>query len=186
MGDTAAAAGKTLASEAEADMTDDRFVAFFVSTRDVVYRALAVTLQDDDLAAEATAEAMARAYQRWASIDGGANPAGWVYRTGLNWATSRWRRRRREVLAHDPFEYPDQQGIPTVDEPLPDPALHAALAALPVEQRAVIVLRFLLDWSEAETAAALRIAPGTVRSRTSRALSRLARVLGARNGEVNQ
>ncbi len=54
-----------------------------------------------------------------------------------------------------------------------DPALDAALGELDVEQRSVVVLRYLLDWSVAETAAALEIAPGTVKSRLSRALHQL-------------
>ena len=59
-----------------------------------------------------------------------------------------------------------------------EPELDAALAALPVEQRSVVVLRYLLDWSEFQTAEALDIAPGTVKSRLSRALDRLATQLG--------
>lgn len=49
----------------------------------------------------------------------------------------------------------------------------AALSRLPARQRAVIVLRYLDDRSEAQTAAALGCAPGTVKSHTSRALAAL-------------
>lgn len=52
-------------------------------------------------------------------------------------------------------------------------ALVEALACLPERDRTVLVLRFLCDLSEHETAAALRCARGTVKSRTSRALARL-------------
>jgi RNA polymerase sigma-70 factor (ECF subfamily) len=55
--------------------------------------------------------------------------------------------------------------------------MQAALDRLAVDQRAVVVLRYYLDWSEARTAAALGIAPGTVKSRLSRALDRLAVLL---------
>ena len=48
------------------------------------------------------------------------------------------------------------------------------LAALPEGQRAALVLRFYLDLSERETAEALGIAPGTVKSRVARALGTLA------------
>jgi RNA polymerase sigma factor (sigma-70 family) len=52
-------------------------------------------------------------------------------------------------------------------------ALRGALARLPERDRTVLALRYLLDLSEAETAAALGCRRGTVKSRVSRALSRL-------------
>jgi RNA polymerase sigma factor (sigma-70 family) len=52
--------------------------------------------------------------------------------------------------------------------------LRAALQRLSTEQRAVLVLRFLADLSERQVAEVLRIAPGTVKSRTSRGLALLA------------
>ena len=66
-------------------------------------------------------------------------------------------------------------------EPLPDPsteqaendAVRQALRALPMDQRAVLVLRYYDGLSEAEIAEALQIRPGTVKSRTSRALAAL-------------
>ena len=131
-------------------------------------RALALTLGDTGLGVEATDEAMTRAYQRWSQVSAYDNPAGWVYRVGLNWARSRRRKWVREVFRS---ESPDREAPPA---PEVDPALDEALAALPVEQRSVVVLRYLLDWSEFQTAEALEIAPGTVKSRLSRALDRLA------------
>lgn len=53
----------------------------------------------------------------------------------------------------------------------------AALAALPPRRREVLVLRFYLELSEAETAAVLGISPGTVKSTTARGLAALARAL---------
>ena len=51
--------------------------------------------------------------------------------------------------------------------------LLAAVNRLPEEQRLVVVCRFILDLSEAETASVLGLRPGTVKSRLSRALDRL-------------
>jgi RNA polymerase sigma-70 factor, ECF subfamily len=51
--------------------------------------------------------------------------------------------------------------------------LFTTLQRLPADQRAVIVLRFYVDLSEADTAALLGVRPGTVKSRTARALERL-------------
>ena len=144
------------------------FSTFFADHQRPIASALALTLRDDVLAADATAEAMARAYQRWDDVGRYANPAGWVYRVGLNWARSRRRTWMREVFRS---ESPDREAPPAPDV---DPTLDQALAALPVEQRSVVVCRYLLDWSEFQTAEALQIAPGTVKSRLSRALDKLA------------
>ena len=54
----------------------------------------------------------------------------------------------------------------------------AALAALPVRRREVLVLRYYLGLSEAEIADALGISPGTVKSTAARGLAALARALG--------
>lgn len=54
----------------------------------------------------------------------------------------------------------------------------AALRLLPAEQRVVLVLRFAEDLSEEQTADALGLAVGTVKSRTARALAQLRRQLG--------
>lgn len=146
------------------------FRSFFAEHHRRIAAALAMTLRDDVLAADATAEAMTRAYERWDKIGAYTNPAGWIYRVGLNWALSRRRKLVREVFRADSPE-------PTAPPAVVEPELDAALAALPVDQRSVVVLRYLLDWSEFQTAEALDIAPGTVKSRLSRALARLATVL---------
>lgn len=158
-----------------------RFEHFYETSAPSVHRALTLTVGSADLAADATAEAMARAFARWPTVSRYDNPAGWVYRVGLNWATSRFRKRRREVLMGEGLTADAADGrsrstsahVPAAS----DPSLTEALAALPVEQRAVVVLRYLLDWSEAETASALGIATGTAKSRQHRGLARLAELL---------
>ena len=148
------------------------FHDFYSGSRDRIGRALAVTLGDADLAAESVDEAMARAYQRWSSVSQMDNPAGWVYRVGLNVARSRIRRltRRRRLPASDALaEVPEPDVI--------EPTILRALRALPVDHRSVVVCRLLLGWSEAETAQALGIRPGTAKSRLHRATTNLAEQL---------
>ncbi len=157
-----------LVSDIDVSPVAPDFASFFAEHYRSVATALALTLREDELANDATAEAMARAYQRWDEVGCFVNPTGWVYRVGLNWARSRRRKFLREVFGS---ESPEPESRPAAEI---DPELDAALAKLPVEQRSVVALRYLLDWSEFQTAEALGIAPGTVKSRLSRALDRLA------------
>lgn len=146
---------------------DGSFEAFYRAQVDRVYRALTLSLGDPDLAREATDEGMARAYARWHTVSAYDNPGGWVFRVGLNWASSWWRKLRRER------PMPDR---PPGVVAQPDPtAVHAlqALSDLPRPQRAVVVCRILLQLSTAETAAALGVAEGTVKSRLARGLAAL-------------
>jgi RNA polymerase sigma factor (sigma-70 family) len=154
------------------------FEEFYRGQADRLYRALALTLGDAHLAKEATDEATARAYARWASVSRLDNPGGWAYRVGLNWATS-WRRklhRERPMPAIDPREgQPATGGAGDVE------AL-GLLATLPVPQRVVIVCRVLLGMSTVETARLLGVADGTVKSRLARGLATLRVTL---TGEVD-
>lgn len=145
---------------------DRRFDAFYASCWDDVYRPLAVTLRDPDLAAEAVEEAMTRAYRSWRKVRDYENRPGWVYRVALNWATSYLRKTKREVHSTAPID----AAVAAIH---PDMDLYEALGHLDVKHRAVVVLRHLLDWSEADVAAALEIPIGTVKSRLHRALGKL-------------
>ena len=136
-----------------------------------IVRTLSFTLTDAVLGAEAADEAMARTYARWDQVRHYDNPAGWTYRVGLNWARSTHRRLARQL----PFV-----GRATAIEPtFRDPAVAEALRSLDIDLRAVVVCRLLADWSVAETAAALHLNPGTVKSRLHRALTQLERKLEA-------
>jgi len=149
------------------------FDTFYATHRDRIARALSLSLRNPDLGAEAADEAFVRACQRWAEVSTYANPQGWVYRVGMNWARSWLRRARRErekrpLLAKGEF---------TEDE-IVDVDLERALDRLTPTHRTVVVARFFMEWSIDETAEALGIRPGTVKSRLSRALSQLAGELG--------
>ncbi|MPZ51634.1 MAG: sigma-70 family RNA polymerase sigma factor [Acidimicrobiia bacterium] len=142
------------------------FERFYRSQWDEVYRPLAVVLRDPGLAEEATNEAMSRALSHWTKITKGSNQAGWVYRVAYNWAIDQIRRHNRWRRLPN---RPEPSWLP----PVPDPEVFHAVSDLPYQQRAVVVLRILEDWSERDVAEALDIAPGTVKSRLSRALSTL-------------
>jgi RNA polymerase sigma-70 factor (ECF subfamily) len=148
----------------EVDVTDEvaiTFDEFYAAARPDISRALALALGDVDLAMEATDEALARAYERWPLVRRLDRPEGWVYRVAMNWALSILRRRKR---SDHKLYMPDDTTVS-----ISDPDLHAALGELDVKHRTVIVCRHLLGWSVADTAAALRVREGTVKSRLSRA-----------------
>lgn len=140
------------------------FDAFYEATYEDVARALSITLGDAGWGREAADEAMTRAFDRWADVATYDNPAGWVYRVGLNWARS-WHRKLNRRL---PWST-ETVALPTTH----DTSLDNALAELDVKYRSVVVCRYLLDWSTEQTAKALDLAPGTVKSRLSTGLSKL-------------
>lgn len=142
------------------------FEAFYRAQWQEVYRPLAVVLRDPDLAREATDEAMTRALRHWRRVTRVQNQAGWVYRVAYNWAVDQIRRRRR-------WSGRKMRVEPVWQPPVPDPEVFRAVSELPYDQRSVVVLRLVEDWSEKEVADALGIAPGTVKSRLSRALEKL-------------
>ena len=153
---------------------ESAFAAFYQRNIATLTRTLAASLGDGQLAQDAAQEAMARACERWEKIEGYDNPTGWCYRVAMNWATSRWRKRRREVITD---ELPPPATFDAPDIELQD-RIRSALRQLSLEHRSVIVLRLFEDWSIAETADALGIAHGTVQSRYARALERLRAELG--------
>jgi len=148
------------------------FAAFYEHERSAMVRALSLALHDSDFGADAADEAFVRACQQWSTVNTLDNPAGWVYRVGLNWANSALRRRRRHraklALLAGPHASSDVRS---------DIDLQRALAELSDDHRAVVVCRYYLDWTVGDTADALAIPTGTVKSRLARALEQLESIL---------
>ncbi|MCU1621964.1 MAG: polymerase, sigma-24 subunit, subfamily [Frankiales bacterium] len=115
---------------------------------------------------------LAKTYLAWDRIREREAVDGYVRRTMVNTQSSFWRRKKPESLYDQPPEHPGRD-IPA-DRDLHD-ALWTALARLGTKQRAIVVLRYYEDLTEADTAALLGISVGTVKSTTSRALAALRR-----------
>lgn len=143
------------------------FADFYVGCHASVSAALAVTLGDATLARDAVDEAMTRAAERWPQVRELDRPAGWVYRVGVNWATS-WRRKWSLRPTH-----PTDELDRAHHDVFPDLDLMRQLATLPLRQRQMLVLRYALGFSVEETAAILGVAAGTVKSGVHRAGQRL-------------
>jgi RNA polymerase sigma-70 factor (sigma-E family) len=130
--------------------------------------------------------AFARAYAAWGRVRRAGDPDAYVRRIVINANRSRFRRRRvAEELRGDLMDtLAGQQPGPEDSGPGEDSALLRALDRLGPRQRAVIVLRYWLDLSEAETAAALGCSVGTVRSQASRALATLRRSAALQDEDI--
>jgi RNA polymerase sigma-70 factor (sigma-E family) len=158
-------------------VTDQDFDAYVVASGPRLKRLAFLLTGDLDTAEDLLQTAYAKALPRWSRIRTYDQPDAYMRRVLVNGRTSMWRRTRgREVLT---------DAVP--DRPAPDSAtgaveaddLRRALRALPDRQRAAVVLRFWCDLSEQETAAAMGVSVGTVKSHTSRGLARLRELLPA-------
>ena len=136
---------------------------------------LAYGLTGDLGHAEDVAQAtFARAYASWSRVARTGDPDAYVRRIVINENNTRFRRRRvAESLVDAVPEPSGPRSADTADALGDSAALLKALRKLGPRQRAVIVLRFWMDMSEAETAAALDCSVGTVKSQASRALAAL-------------
>jgi RNA polymerase sigma-70 factor (sigma-E family) len=117
--------------------------------------------------------ALLRVWPRWTRISSSGQEDAYVRKVMLNvYLTGRRRRWSHEAPTADLPETPSLDGYAAVDMRV---ILTRAVAALPPRQRAVIVMRFVEDLSESQTAEALGCAEGTVKSQTSKALTTLRR-----------
>lgn len=135
---------------------------------------------NDADALDATQEAMIAVVRGLPRFDGRSRFSTWVYRVATNACLDELRRRRRRPVVglpeHDgmPIEQPDTS-TPDPGDAVADRLLvDAALADLPEDFRAAVVLRDLCQLDYAEIADVLGIPPGTVRSRIARGRGHLA------------
>jgi RNA polymerase sigma-70 factor (sigma-E family) len=126
---------------------------------------------DQQLAEDLAQTALTRAYASWPRVRGAADPDAYVRRIMINSNRSRFRGRR--VPEHLTDSPPDHPGYDLVDGPDERTELMTALMSLPAGQRAVVVLRYWMDLSEADTAATLGCSIGNVKSQAARALAKL-------------
>ncbi|MGW7464289.1 SigE family RNA polymerase sigma factor [Streptomyces xantholiticus] len=118
--------------------------------------------------------ALTKTYVAWERIEDPRALDGYVRRALLNTRTSQWRKRKVDEFVCD--ELPEPETVPAVD-PAEQQVLHDAMwravMKLPDRQRAMLVLRYYEDLSEAQTAEVLGVSIGTVKSAVSRALGKL-------------
>lgn len=127
---------------------------------------------DRHRAEELLQDCLVKLYVRWGRMSG-ADPHAYLRRMLANGNISWWRRHRRELLTDETPEGLHGRTGPAGSPYEPDDELRRALLALPRHQRSVVVLRYVEDLSEKDTAAALGCSVGTVKSQNARAMARL-------------
>ncbi|WP_338671988.1 SigE family RNA polymerase sigma factor [Streptomyces sp. SCSIO 30461] len=151
---------------------DAEFSDFVVAAHSSLLRTARLLTGDPHTAEDLVQAALVRVYLRWSRSASWASPQAYARKAVVHlYAT--WRRRRwhTEVIRTERGSTPDTHDMAGSAEARLE--LSRALAALPRAQRAVVVLRFYEDLSVEETADLLGCSPGTVKSRTNRALERL-------------
>ena len=152
-----------------------RFEQFAAEHGDGLVKLAYAICGDRSRAEDAGQEALTRLYQRWSRVD---DPLAYARRIAVNATRDDFRRSVRDDRLHRELaERPVQASDDPWERFIDSDALMQALDALPHGQRAVIVLRYGSQLSEAETATTLKISTGTVKSQAARALARLREAL---------
>ncbi|HLK43710.1 MAG TPA: sigma-70 family RNA polymerase sigma factor [Thermoleophilia bacterium] len=154
------------------DRVRETFDNFFDRQYEPVVRSLTLVFGDRSRAEDAAQGAFERAYRKWRSVSEMDRPGTWVYVVAL--------RDARRALAREERGEPfgETASGETAVDGMEDIAVtsisvQAALARLPLRQRAAVVLRYLGGLSVSEVAQAMGCAEGTVKATLHAALQRL-------------
>jgi RNA polymerase sigma-70 factor (ECF subfamily) len=147
-------------------MTEDdgreAFEAFFARVEPRLRESLSATV--GNLAGrEAAVDALAHAWEHWDRVSAMENPAGYLYVVGRDRARRALRRPRRPALVP----------VDTDRAPWVEPELPAALAALPEQQRVVVMLLHSFQWTMSEVAELLQVSKSTVQTHSERGMTQL-------------
>jgi RNA polymerase sigma-70 factor (ECF subfamily) len=148
--------------------------------RDRLWAVALRTLGDREEAADALQDALVSALRAAKGFRGDSAVTTWLHRIVVNACLDRIRRRQVRPTVPLPDEGPGEPAAPGDPMAERETALmvREALATLPAEQRAALVLTEMQGHSVAEVAVMLGVAEGTVKSRCARARARLALALG--------
>ena len=155
---------------------EDRFTAFVRAHSATLFRTAYLMTGDYQRAEDLLQTTLVRVYQRWPRVAAMDRPVGYARKVLVSQAASWWRRRSSHespLLLHDEAARGDRMAEVAEHE-----RVWNAVLSLPPRQRAVTVLRYYEDLTEAEIAETLAMAPGTVKSHSHAAARRLADLLG--------
>lgn len=161
----------------QAQPLDAAFERFAARVSPMLMRAGFLLTGDRYHAEDLTQTALLRTYRRWDSI--GQAPEAYARQVLVNLARDRGRSLRRRAPEVELGETMDAATVDGSAQLVERDTLTRAVRRLPRRQREVVVLRFLLDLSVAQTATALGTSEGAVKTYTARALARLRALLEA-------
>lgn len=161
--------------ESQRRSRDTDFEAWMTARQPALLRTACLLTGETHTAEDLVQTTLAKLYLAWDRIADREHVDAYARKALVNEFRSLWRRpwRRRELSAE---QLPDVTGVEQAYD-AHDDALWEFVATLPPKQRAVIVLRYYEELTEAETAATLGISVGTVKSQASRALASLRRTV---------
>lgn len=155
---------------------EERFTEFVRAYSASLFRTGYLITGDYQRAEDLLQSTLVRLYRRWPRVEAMERPVGYARKVLVNEAISWWRRRSsREAPVLVLNEPGWDGGVDEIDE---HERVWKAVVSLPPRQRAVMVLRYYEDLSEAEIAETLGMAQGTVKSHAHAATHRLAELLG--------
>ena len=157
---------------------DAQFRDFVAARSAALLRVAYLVCGDLNLAEDLLQTTLTRTYLAWRRLDGIDSLEAYSRRVLLNTATSWWRRRWRGERPTG--DLPERPVSDQSDRVVERDAVWRLLCELPGRQRAVIVLRYYEDLSEAEIARELGLSVGTVKSHASRGLATLRARMGDR------
>lgn len=166
--------GKMFTMAVRADPAADEAILaeLFAERYAELVRLAYVLTGDNELAEDLTQDAFVKAWPKLRTLRDQSKAPAYLRQTVVNLVRQRYRR----VLVERKHQPKPPDPVPGVD--VSDAIDLAALVrTLPVRKRACVVLRYYADLSEEETAAALGISVGTVKSQTHRALRQLAQLV---------
>jgi RNA polymerase sigma-70 factor (sigma-E family) len=147
---------------------ESEFDAFVVARSPALLRTAYLLTHDEGLAEDLLQTALTKSWFAWRRIEG--PPEAYVRRVLVTTSASWWRRRWTGERATETLP---ENAAPDSSEGSGDQDLWDAISHLPRRQRAVVVLRYLEDRTEVETAELLDCSVGTVKSQCSKALAKL-------------
>lgn len=161
------------ASEARPSVEGQDFDDFVRSVWPSLVRTARLMGATEQAAEDHAQSALVKAFLAWRKVQRADDPVAYVHRIVINTRIDAVRRRSSSEVPVE--QLVGEEGGPDATAGVVTRTdIAAALRDLPVHQRRVVVLRFFVGMSEADTASALRVPVGTVKSRTARALQALA------------